>query len=110
MPLQNRRVLLGQLWPLLVVPAAFAAFVVVNGGIVVGDRANHTPKLHLAQPLYCLLFCAGFLPQIMFHPARCSYVANFCMASLSKVAHLLKSSWKGRQLMHKHVDTETPIL
>jgi len=69
--LQNRRVLLAQLWPLLVVPTAFAVFVFLNGGVAVGDRANHTPVLHLAQPLYCLLFCTGFLPQITFHPSRC---------------------------------------
>jgi alpha-1,2-glucosyltransferase len=44
--------LLTRLWPLAAVPAAFAAFAVVNGGIVVGDKAAHAPARHLVQPLY----------------------------------------------------------
>lgn len=62
--------LLARLWPLALVPFCFAIFVVSNGGIVVGDRANHTPQLHLVQPLYFTLFTTGFLPQVYWHPKR----------------------------------------
>ena len=60
--------LLARLWALALVSICFAIFVVVNGGIVVGDRANHTPQLHLVQPLYFVLFTTGFLPQIFWQP------------------------------------------
>ena len=36
----------------LMLLAGFAAFVVHNGGVVVGDRANHAPVAHGAQLLY----------------------------------------------------------
>ncbi len=39
-------------WPLLSVLLAFALFLVANGGVVVGDKANHQPARHLAQLCY----------------------------------------------------------
>lgn len=42
------------LWPHLLVVAAFVAFVVVNGSIVVGDKSHHTASLHFPQLYY---FC-----------------------------------------------------
>ena len=39
---QRKRELAARLWSLALVPAGFAAFVVANGGVVVGDRANHS--------------------------------------------------------------------
>eukprot|EP00892_Ulva_mutabilis_P009505 jgi/Ulvmu1/6927/UM032_0005.1 len=45
------------------VAAAFAVFVLANGGIVVGDREAHRPTLHAAQlPYACLFTVAAFLP------------------------------------------------
>lgn len=38
----------------------FVGFVVVNGGIVLGDKANHAPALHFAQLAYFPLFSAVF--------------------------------------------------
>ncbi|KAJ2475133.1 glucosyltransferase, partial [Coemansia sp. RSA 2320] len=38
--------------PYALVVACFAAFVRVNGGIVLGDKANHEPVLHIPQMLY----------------------------------------------------------
>ncbi len=35
---------------------AFASFVVCNGGVVVGDRANHAPVQHWVQPFYFYAF------------------------------------------------------
>lgn len=60
--------LAADLWPLAAVVAAFAAFVVVNGGIVVGDKAHHAAVRHLAQPLYCLLYCTAWLAPAFWSP------------------------------------------
>ena len=35
---------------------AFVSFVVHNGSIVIGDKANHTPVRHWAQPFYFYTF------------------------------------------------------
>jgi len=45
--------------PYTLVLAAFGAFVVWNGGIVLGDKANHTPVLHVPQ-LYYFVAAATF--------------------------------------------------
>lgn len=60
--------LASDLWPLAAVVTAFAAFVVVNGGIVLGDKAHHTPVRHLMQPLYCLLYCTAWLSPVLWSP------------------------------------------
>ena len=67
--------LLHDMWALLLVPVAFAAFVVWNGGIVVGDKAAHAPVRHLMQPLYFVLFCSLALAPFHFSPSR--YVVAF---------------------------------
>ena len=51
--------LVAQHWPTLLLLAAFAAFLVVNGGVVVGDRTNHAPAFHLAQLLYLTVVVAA---------------------------------------------------
>ncbi|KAL1749109.1 glycosyltransferase family 59 protein [Schizophyllum fasciatum] len=43
--------------PYALVLAGFAGFLVWNGGIVLGDKSNHTPALHIPQ-LYYLIACA----------------------------------------------------
>ncbi|KAL0023149.1 hypothetical protein WJX77_007277 [Trebouxia sp. C0004] len=63
-------VLLADLWGLILVPLIFAAFVVWNGSIVLGDKAAHTPVKHLMQPLYFVLFTAIALGPFHFSPAR----------------------------------------
>ncbi|KAF8168233.1 glucosyltransferase [Crassisporium funariophilum] len=45
--------------PYTLVLAAFGAFVVWNGGIVLGDKANHIPSLHIPQ-LYYFISSATF--------------------------------------------------
>lgn len=67
---QMKWVLLADLWALILVPLIFAAFVVWNGGIVLGDKAAHTPVRHLMQPLYFVLFTAIALGPFHFSPAR----------------------------------------
>ncbi len=58
--------LVQQLWPYLVVVLMFALFVAVNGALVVGDKTNHVPCLHLPQLLYLALFtCLFSLPHLL---------------------------------------------
>lgn len=60
--------LVRELWGLAAVCAAFAGFVVWNGGVVVGDRAHHAPVRHLAQPLYFCLYATLWLAPIFWAP------------------------------------------
>ena len=62
--------LLSDLWTLILVPVFFAAFVIWNGGIVLGDKAAHAPVKHFTQPLYFVLFAAIALGPLHFSPAR----------------------------------------
>ncbi|WIA31287.1 hypothetical protein OEZ86_002189 [Tetradesmus obliquus] len=54
---------------LLVLPVAFVAFVVWNGGITLGDKEAHAPTLHLMQPLYFALFCLAAAGPLLLQPA-----------------------------------------
>lgn len=63
-----RSTLLHLLWPLLSVVFTFAAFVVYNGGIVVGDKDNHVPVRHFMQPLYFVLYCTICLAPAYWTP------------------------------------------
>jgi len=42
--------------PYALVVAGFGAFVVWNGGIVLGDKSNHVPALHIPQLYYFIAF------------------------------------------------------
>eukprot|EP00884_Botryococcus_braunii_P015445 jgi/Botrbrau1/2584/Bobra.145_1s0012.1 len=64
------------------VPLAFAAFVVRNGGIVVGDKANHKASLHLVQLLYFAAFAALSLPLSSFGLARLQQAAGALLRSI----------------------------
>jgi alpha-1,2-glucosyltransferase len=44
--------LLLDLWPQILLLGSFAAFVAWNGGVVLGDKANHVATIHLTQMLY----------------------------------------------------------
>ena len=64
--LQNKLRVLTTAWGHVMLIAAFAAFVVLNGGVAVGDRDAHRPTLHLAQLSYFSLFAAAaFSPLLM---------------------------------------------
>lgn len=56
--LAQRPAVIARLLPLCVVPACFAVFVVVNKGVVVGDRSAHAPTLHPMQLCYCATWLA----------------------------------------------------
>ncbi|KAI4277625.1 MAG: hypothetical protein L6R38_005408 [Xanthoria sp. 2 TBL-2021] len=45
-------ILLPYLKPYIILLGAFGYFVLWNGGVVLGDKENHVPSLHLAQMLY----------------------------------------------------------
>ncbi|KAK0130699.1 Dol-P-Glc:Glc(2)Man(9)GlcNAc(2)-PP-Dol alpha-1,2-glucosyltransferase [Merluccius polli] len=53
-------VLLAVAWPYAAVAAGFLAFVVLNGGIVVGDRTSHEACLNVPQLFYFLSFTLFF--------------------------------------------------
>lgn len=57
-PVFLRRAL--RLWAFVGLGLAFALFVKLNGGIVLGDKSNHEVSLHFAQLLYFLLFTLFF--------------------------------------------------
>lgn len=56
-----KKYLMEKLWPLASVVVSFAVFVMLNGGITVGDKENHIPVRHWMQPLYFALYCTTLL-------------------------------------------------
>lgn len=46
--------------PYTLVVAAFAVFVLYNGGVVLGDKANHIPAFHIPQLYYFIAFSTAF--------------------------------------------------
>ncbi|KAF9458345.1 glucosyltransferase [Collybia nuda] len=46
--------------PYAFVVAAFGGFIVWNGGVVLGDKANHIPSLHIPQLYYFFAFSTTF--------------------------------------------------
>eukprot|EP00887_Chlorella_sp_A99_P002315 scaffold10.g2315.t1 len=74
--LERHGALAAALWPLAAVVAAFAGFVVWNGGVVVGDRAHHEAVRHLAQPLYFSLYVTAALAPAFWTPAALARAAR----------------------------------
>ncbi|KAI9099320.1 alpha-2-glucosyltransferase Alg10 [Phlyctochytrium arcticum] len=59
------------LWPFVCILGLFAGFVVVNGGIVVGDKTNHVATVHIPQVFYYVLVLWGFEgPLVAYEAAR----------------------------------------
>ncbi|KAL8818735.1 MAG: hypothetical protein Q9191_007873, partial [Dirinaria sp. TL-2023a] len=50
--LLNLRIVFRAFRPFFLLLAAFGAFVMWNGGVVLGDKENHVASIHLAQMLY----------------------------------------------------------
>jgi len=46
--------------PYTLVLAAFGTFIMWNGGIVLGDKANHVPSFHIPQVYYFFAFATAF--------------------------------------------------
>lgn len=66
---QHRWQLLGDFWPLLLLPVAFCAFFVVNGSITLGDKEAHAPSAHFMQPLYFGLFTLVNAALLLLQPS-----------------------------------------
>ncbi|KAJ1311511.1 hypothetical protein OPQ81_009997 [Rhizoctonia solani] len=47
-------------WPYVIPVVGFASFVFWNGGIVLGDKSNHVPTLHVPQLYYFVAFASLF--------------------------------------------------
>ncbi|ELR24476.1 asparagine-linked glycosylase, putative [Acanthamoeba castellanii str. Neff] len=58
---QNSRSICARLWTFLVLAASFLVFVYLNEGIVIGDRTQHSPRLHFVQLFYFLAFTAAWV-------------------------------------------------
>lgn len=52
--------ILCKIWAYILVALGFAAFVIINQGIVVGDRSNHQPCLNFPQLFYFLFITTFF--------------------------------------------------
>ncbi|CEO95483.1 Dol-P-Glc:Glc(2)Man(9)GlcNAc(2)-PP-Dol alpha-1,2-glucosyltransferase [Plasmodiophora brassicae] len=65
--LRNVQQLFKVLFPIIAVGIVFAAFVVANGSIVVGDRTNHVAVVHLPQLLYFCAFACVFMWRLPRH-------------------------------------------
>ncbi|KAK0121437.1 glucosyltransferase [Cadophora gregata] len=52
--------LVTRLWPYIGLLLSFVAFVIWNGGVVLGDKANHVATIHIPQMLYIWPFMAFF--------------------------------------------------
>lgn len=57
-------------WPYVVTMALFCMFVLVNGGIVVGDRTNHEVTFHGSQLLYFLGVTLCFASPLLLSPLK----------------------------------------
>ncbi|KAG0327416.1 glucosyltransferase [Dissophora globulifera] len=72
--------------------AGFASFIKWNGGIVLGDKANHVPSPHVVQLFYFVIFAAGLsifailgtvpLRRLLKMPTSRSWPFVFAIASI----------------------------
>ncbi|KAG9327202.1 hypothetical protein KVV02_000918 [Mortierella alpina] len=72
--------------------AGFVAFVKWNGGIVLGDKSNHTPVTHVVQLFYFAVFSAGMsvfailggvpLARLLKRPSFRSWVVIIAIAAI----------------------------
>jgi alpha-1,2-glucosyltransferase len=68
------------LHPFIALIAAFGAFVLINGGVVLGDKANHVPAIHTPQLLY-------LWPYLVFFSWPFAY-QHLVRVPLTFIAHL----------------------
>lgn len=88
LPTQPKRLLriLSILQPFIGLVVAFAIFVFINGGVVLGDKSNHVPQIHTPQLLYLWPFLVFFAwPFVYQHLIR---VPLTLLARLPAVSHL----------------------
>ncbi|KAI8463180.1 MAG: DIE2/ALG10 family-domain-containing protein [Monoraphidium minutum] len=86
-----RGALAARFCPPLLVPAAFGAFVVWNGGVTVGDREAHAPVAHWAQPLYFGSFALATLGPLLASPAASGGAESLVAAARARPAR--EAAW-----------------
>ncbi|XP_028601725.2 dol-P-Glc:Glc(2)Man(9)GlcNAc(2)-PP-Dol alpha-1,2-glucosyltransferase [Podarcis muralis] len=86
MSLKNLTTLFLLTWPYIMMVLVFFTFVVLNGGIVVGDRSSHEACLHFPQIFYFLSFTLVFSFPHLVTPGK---MVNF-LRSVQK--HFLRYS------------------
>ncbi|XP_074125569.1 dol-P-Glc:Glc(2)Man(9)GlcNAc(2)-PP-Dol alpha-1,2-glucosyltransferase isoform X1 [Sminthopsis crassicaudata] len=80
MNFRNLSVLIGLTWPYILLIIVFIVFVILNGGIVVGDRSNHEVCMNFPQLFYFFSFTLFFsFPHLL---------------SLAKIKTFLQLVWK----------------
>ncbi|KAK8050936.1 Dol-P-Glc:Glc(2)Man(9)GlcNAc(2)-PP-Dol alpha-1-2-glucosyltransferase [Apiospora rasikravindrae] len=90
----NLFTMLRRIYPHIITLSLFVAFVVWNGGVVLGDKSNHVATLHAAQmlyiwPLFAFFSAPLFLPQVI----RCLDAAyRFITKSSASSSFHLESS------------------
>ncbi|KAI9678366.1 MAG: glucosyltransferase [Caeruleum heppii] len=94
----------------LVVLLAFAAFVLWNGGVVLGDKSNHTATIHLPQLLYiwpCFVFFALplLLPHILTMLATLSPLRTRCISTQAVPRVRVLGAWLVLMLLAVHYNT-----
>ncbi|XP_059103405.1 dol-P-Glc:Glc(2)Man(9)GlcNAc(2)-PP-Dol alpha-1,2-glucosyltransferase [Peromyscus eremicus] len=70
MSFKNLSMLFLLTWPYVLLVLAFVVFVVVNGGIVIGDRSSHEACLHFPQLFYFFSFTAFFSFPHLLSPTK----------------------------------------
>ncbi|XP_032077285.1 dol-P-Glc:Glc(2)Man(9)GlcNAc(2)-PP-Dol alpha-1,2-glucosyltransferase-like [Thamnophis elegans] len=70
MSLKNISNLIPLIWPYLTVVVIFVTFIVLNGGIVLGDRSSHEACLHFPQLFYFFSFSLFFSFPLIVTPGK----------------------------------------
>lgn len=69
--------------PYIALTSSFACFVLVNGGVVLGDRSNHVATLHLPQMLYIWPYITFFSWPLLY-----PYLLLPALSIFAKLPHL----------------------
>eukprot|EP00854_Cymbomonas_tetramitiformis_P019630 gene19630-23477_t len=77
---------------LAMVPVLFAAFVLWNGSVVVGDKEAHQATLHLMQLLYFPACATAFLAPVHFGPRRVRRFTQLVASFFFSKPHYLRFS------------------
>ncbi|KAF2085981.1 glycosyltransferase family 59 protein [Saccharata proteae CBS 121410] len=74
--LRNPITVILAVWPYVSLLGLFGAFVLWNGGVVLGDKSNHVATLHLPQMLYIWPYILFFSFPILIPPLIASTLAT----------------------------------
>jgi len=105
---ERRAQLAADYGPLAAVPVAFAVFVVLNGGVAVGDRTAHAPVVHAMQLQYCALWVAGAASLLLVGSGQLrrwaqAAAAPGALAALSVAAGVAAASMQRGTLAHPYL-------